>query len=152
MKKIILLLLPLLFAFSNDVNARAKIPFGKAEKLDLVKDLPDTENYLLENGNYLDLAQFYEVFQIAWVPIWTTKDPVLVGYDKELDEYYDLTEEQLSGILTENELKKDDLLGLGVWTKLGGKAILLIILALVVYGYMGRSGDEEEENAEQAVS
>ena len=144
MKKIIILILPLLFAFQNEANARARIPFGKAEKLELVQDLPDTENYLLENGNYIDIAQFYEVFQIAWVPIWTTKEPVLVGYDKTVDEYYTFTDEELAGILEENELKADDLIGLGLWTQLGGKAILLIILALIAWSYLGKNEDEEE--------
>lgn len=148
MKKVILLLFPLLFAFQNEANARAKIPFGNAEKLDLVQDLPDTEDYLLENGNHLDLAQFYEVFTIAWVPIWTTKEPILVGYDKVSDEYYELSEEELSGILTENSLKADDLIGLSIWTKLGGKAIIFVILALVIYGYVGKDKDEKEAPAE----
>jgi hypothetical protein len=152
MKKIIILMLPLLFAFQNQANARARIPFGKAEKLDLVKDLPNTENYLLENGNYLDLAQFYETFQIAWVPLWTTKEPVLVGYDKTLDEYYDIPEEELNGILTENELKSEDLLGLGLWPKLGGKAILLVILGFFGWGYFGKDDDEEEAKEETSVA
>ena len=141
--KTLLLLLPFLFIFQNEASARARIPFGKGEKLDLVKDLPDTEDYMLEDGSYIDLAQFYEVFTVAWVPIWTTKEPVLVGYNKTSDEYYDLTNEELEGILTENELKKDDLLGLSLWTKFGGKAILLIIIGLIIYSYVGKDEDEK---------
>lgn len=148
--KTLLLLLPFVFIFQNEASARARIPFGKGEKLDLVKDLPDTDDYRLGDSSYLDLAQFYEVYTVAWVSIWTTKEPILVGYNKTTDEYYDLTDEELEGILAENELKKEDLLGLSLWTKFGGKGIILIILGLILYSYLGGKDEKTETEKTEA--
>lgn len=47
----------LLFLSCQTVSARGvKIPFGDREVLNKVADLPDTEEYKTDNGNYIDLS------------------------------------------------------------------------------------------------
>ena len=50
----------ILFLSCQTVSARGlKIPFGDREVLTKVADLPDTEEYQTDDGNYIDLATFF---------------------------------------------------------------------------------------------
>ncbi|MBZ4189467.1 hypothetical protein [Niabella beijingensis] len=120
---------------STKAEARLKIPLGNREVIQLAADLPDTETYLLENKHYLDLGVLHEEFNIAYIlPLWVTKEPRLVGFDKQADVYYDLTSEQLGTILKENKLEEKKLLRLGLYTRYGGKLVGLLIIFLIIYG------------------
>ena len=53
----------LLFLSCQTVSARGvKIPFGDREVLNKVADLPDTEEYKTDNGNYIDLGTIHQEF------------------------------------------------------------------------------------------
>jgi len=123
---------------THQANARLKIPFGNREVLQTAADLPDTEAYLLpDNKHYLDLGVLHEEYNIAYIlPLWITKEPRLVGYDKQSSTFYDLTSDQLREILTENKLEEKKLLRLGFYTRYGGKLVGLLILSLIVYGFL----------------
>ena len=86
----------LLFLSCQTVSARGvKIPFGDREVLNKVADLPDTEEYKTDNGNYIDLGTIHQEFNIAYLlPLYIEKEPRLVGYCEKEDTYYELTEEQ----------------------------------------------------------
>ena len=85
----------ILFLSCQTVSARGlKIPFGDREVLTKVADLPDTEEYQTDDGNYIDLATFHQEFNIAYLlPLYIEKEPRLVGYCEKEDTYYELTEE-----------------------------------------------------------
>lgn len=135
-------------------SAKVRIPFGKMDKIEIVADLPDNEKYISTVGSkeYLDLATLHQEYNIAWIiPAWITEEPKLVLAKKDSDQYYDLTEEQLSQIIKENKLEdKDSLLQLGLYTRYGGKAILLLLIGLIIYGLIP-SRDEETEEANSAA-
>ena len=58
----------ILFLSCQTVSARGlKIPFGDREVLTKVADLPDTEEYQTDDGNYIDLATFHQEFNIAYL-------------------------------------------------------------------------------------
>ena len=58
----------LLFLSCQTVSARGvKIPFGDREVLNKVADLPDTEEYKTDNGNYIDLGTIHQEFNIAYI-------------------------------------------------------------------------------------
>jgi hypothetical protein len=139
-KKVFLLSVVTIF-FVNLVSAKAKIPFGKIDKIEIVADLPDTEKYL-ENENskeYLDLARMHQEYNIAWmIPAWITQEPKLVLTKKDSDEYFELTSEQLNQIISDNKLNKENLLQLGLYTKYGGKLILLLIIGLILYSIFSK--------------
>ncbi|WP_300601873.1 hypothetical protein [Niabella sp.] len=123
---------------SHHAEARLKIPFGNREVLQTAADLPDTDAYRIpDNKHYLDLGVLHEEFNIAYIlPLWITREPRLVGYDKQSATFYDLTAEQLGEILKENKLEEKKLLRLGFYTRYGGKLAGLLILSLIIYGLL----------------
>ena len=123
----------ILFLSCQTVSARGlKIPFGDREVLTKVADLPDTEEYQTDDGNYIDLATFHQEFNIAYLlPLYIEKEPRLVGYCEKEDTYYELTEEQLATILKENNLDGEKLNKIGFYSRYGGKAVGLLIIALI---------------------
>lgn len=131
------------------VSAKVRIPFGKIDKIEIVADLPDNEKYTVSEGSkeHLDLATLHQEYNIAWViPAWITVEPKLVLAKKDSDQYYELTDEELSQIIKENKLDKEDLLQLGLYTRYGGKVILLLLIGLIIYGiYPGKDEEETEE-------
>ena len=125
----------------NIVSAKAKIPFGKIDKIEIVVDLPNTEKYIANEGSkeYLDLARMHQEYNIAWIiPAWITQEPKLVLTKKDSDEYFELTSEELNQIIIDNKLNKENLLQLGLYTKYGGKLILLLIIGLILYGIFSK--------------
>lgn len=143
-KKIIFISV-LVFGFSNAFG-RAKIPFGKREVIEIVSELPDNEMYETSEGSkdYLDLATLHEEFNIAWIlPLWITKEPKLVLYSSKSETYYDLNEEELALTLSENKINKEDVLKVPFYNKYGGKIVFGIILALIIWSYMGKKDEED---------
>lgn len=124
----------ILFLSCQTVSARGlKIPFGDREVLTKVADLPDTEEYQTDDGNYIDLATFHQEFNIAYLlPLYIEKEPRLVGYCEKEDTYYELTEEQLATILKENNLDGEKLNKVSFYSRYGGKAVGLLIIALII--------------------
>jgi hypothetical protein len=130
------------------VSAKVRIPFGKIDKIEIVAELPNNDNYTSTPGSkeYLDLATLHQEYNIAWIiPAWVTQEPKLVLSKKDSDVYYELTEEQLSQIIKDNKLDKESLLQLGFYTRYGGKVILLLVIGLIIYGIIPGKEEEEEE-------
>ncbi|MGE8431098.1 hypothetical protein [Chryseobacterium joostei] len=139
-KQILLLSFVSMFTI-NFVSAKAKIPFGKIDKIEIIADLPDTEKYAVskDSKEYLDLARMHQEYNIAWIiPAWITQEPKLVLAKKDSDEYFELTNEQLDQIVSENKLNKENFLKLGLYTQYGGKLIILLIIGLIVYGIFSK--------------
>ncbi|WP_437921939.1 hypothetical protein [Sphingobacterium sp. LRF_L2] len=151
MKTIILMALTLLV--TNTLKAKARIPFGKIDKLEIVANLPDSEEYKEKESTsvYLDLARLHQEFNIAWIiPAWITKEPKLVLTTDGADVYYELTDAQLEDILLANKIDKDKLLSLPFYTRYGGKIVLVLLLGLILYGFFGKSVNEETVQAKSA--
>ena len=73
-----LFFLVVFFAFSasvSTVSARGRIPVGEREYATVVAELPDTEDYMTEEGNYIDLATIHTAFTVAYIPIYVTEEP-----------------------------------------------------------------------------
>lgn len=148
-KKISLIVL-LIVGFTS-ASAKARIPFGKREVITIVSQLPDNEMYETSEGSkeYLELATLHEEFNIAWIlPLWITKDPKLVLYNEKSDTYYDATDEEMNEILVENKIKREDVLKVPFYNKYGGKAVALVIIGLIVWGYLGKKDEDEVEAKE----
>lgn len=125
----------LLLCSVQTVSARVRIAFGEREVVTQVADLPDTEEYKTEEGNYIDLATYHKEFTIASAfPLYIEKEPRLVGYCEKEEAYYELTDEQLAAILKANNLDGKRLNRLGFYTRYGGKLIILAVLALIIRG------------------
>lgn len=128
------------FCSYNLASARARIPIGKVNKIEIVSDLPNTEEYLSkeESNVHLELARLHQEYSIAWVPVWITQEPKLVLAKPDSDRYYELSDEQLQKIISTNKLNKEQLLQLGFYTRYGGKIILFLVACLILYGIFGK--------------
>ena len=83
----------------------------------------------------VNLATFHQEFNIAYLlPLYIEKEPRLVGYCEKEDTYYELTEEQLATILKENNLDGEKLNKVSFYSRYGGKAVGLLIIALIIWG------------------
>ncbi len=142
MKKIILLT-ALITVISFNSNARARIPVCiPCEYIETVIDLPDTIQLIGEDNVALNLGYRYEQFNIVWIPLWNKDGEYCLVNDAE-DVYYDLTAEE-KAYLTENHEATFEGNPLSMWDKVGGKAILLIILLFIGWSYFP-SKDKETE-------
>ena len=120
---------------SSDLSAKAKIPFGERDALIKVHDLPNTEEYKLDNGNYLDLATLHKEFNIAYIlPLYITEEPRIVGFDEKTDTYYDIPENDLKAIIAEQKLNEDKLIQLPFYTRYGAKLVVLFLIAFSIWG------------------
>lgn len=106
------------------------------DKLEIVAELPDTEQYAESEGSneYLELARLHQEYSIAWIiPAWITEEPRLALAKKDANECYALSEERIDQIIAEEQLDKESLLKLGFYTRYGGKIILALILGFMIY-------------------
>lgn len=129
----------------STVSARGRIPVGEREYATVVAELPDTEDYMTEEGNYIDLATIHTAFTVAYIPIYVTEEPRLIGYCEAEDVCYELSEEFLAETLAANELDGEQLNKLTFWHRFGGKILFVVILAALGYWYFIRKSDDEEQ-------
>lgn len=144
--------LVVLFAVSvSCVSARSvRIPIGEREYATIVAELPDTEEYMTDEGNYIDLATLHTAYTVAYVPVYVTEEPRLIGYCEKEDVCYELSDEFLAETLTANGLDGEQLNKLTFWHRYGGKFVFVVVLALAAFGYFyGKSDDKEEEQTAQ---
>lgn len=134
----------LLFAFSStSVFAKLRIPFGEREVLTKVYDLPNTDEFKVEHGNFMDLATFHKEFNIAYfLPLYVTEEPKLVGYDEQSDTFYDIPQDEIEAILAAQKLKMEDLNKLSFYTRYGGKIVALLIIGLMIWGAIPSKKEE----------
>ena len=119
----------------NFLSAKAKIPIGEREVLNKVYDLPNTDEFKLENGDYLDLATLHKEFNIAYIlPLYIMEEPKLVGYDEKTDEFYNIPDKEMDELLVSQKLKKDELNKLPFYTRYGGKLVALLLIAFIIWG------------------
>ena len=129
MKKILLFFTILTAALcSQPAQAKPRIPvtYGDHEKIEKVAELPD--GFTTDNGVKLALGHKYTVFELAFVPIWTTNKGKLVGFDPNDDQnYYDIdayinTGEGRAAILEAAGVKDiSELHKIPFWDAWGGK-------------------------------
>lgn len=128
----------------STLSARGRIPVGEREYATVVAELPDTEDFMTEDGNYIDLATIHTAFTVAYIPVYVTEEPRLIGYCEKEDVCYELSDEFLAETLTANGLDGEKLNKLTFWHRFGGKILFIAILAALGFWYFIRkSGDEE---------
>ena len=116
-------------------SSKAKIPIGERQVLNKVYDLPNTEEFKLDNGNYLDLATVHQEFNIAYIlPLYITQEPKLVAYDEKTERYFDIPENELKAFLAGEKLSEDKLNRLPFYTRYGAKLIVIVFVAFLIWG------------------
>lgn len=130
---------------SNSTFAKARIPFGKREVLNKVHDLPNTDAFKLESGNFMDIAVFYKEFNIAFfLPLYVIEEPKLVGYDEQTDTYYEIPQQEMDAIVAAEKLNKEELTHLSFYTRYGGKLVGLLIIGFIVWGLIPSKKNKKE--------
>ncbi len=157
MKKFILLLSVLCLSVTA-LSARGipiPVQFGEQEKLEIVHDLPDTDDFLDgEDGQYIDLACYHKRFSIMWIPLWVTGEPKFVLMKKSLENtYWEINDEtigmeHIEKVLREENLDKEQLLSLGLFTRYGGKLVFALIIGLLIWGQIPSKNEDEEQEVE----
>lgn len=145
MKKYMIILL--MFSLGlGQIDARTSI--GKVEKIKIVHEFPNTEDYMTNPGRFVDLGILYETFGLNGAPLWITKDPVFVGVENENTDFYlELDPATADEIVAENKLNKEELLKLSVMEKHAG-FIYLAIVGLLIYLFNKFFGAKDEDEIE----
>lgn len=145
MKRAILVLLVFFFAGSQQLSAK-RLSMGKTEQIKVVHELPDTEDYMTNPGRFVDLGILYETFTIGGnIPLWVTKDPVLVGVENHNTDFYlELDKPTADALIAEHKLNKEQLLHLSFWDKYAGWVYAAIVL-LIIFLYNLFFGAKDED-------
>ena len=78
--------------------------------------------------------EYTDYFQLQKVLSELTETELLHKRTITNSSYYELTEEQLATILKENNLDGEKLNKVGFYSRYGGKAVGLLIIALIIWG------------------
>ncbi len=145
MKSFVVTLVLFLNVYAVYGKARIPIPYGTEEKIIKIVDLPDTEDFKLEDGSYFDIGSMYTKSHLLWLS-YSNSDPKIVGFVEGADMYLDLNAEQLAEIekISGKTIPKTG--SISFFDKFLGKGILGLLVLLVIYGiYSSFFGKEEEE-------
>ena len=149
MKGKLLLLTALLFVVYTESSARARIPYcSECQYIIPVADLPDSAQFYSEEYKaYADVAYVYKQFWIVWLPIWNFDEHYCLSV-KDQDVYFDVSEEELKSYASTYNL---DLPSnpISLWDKIGGKAIILVLIAGAIWAYWGKDSAEEEKTTQE---
>lgn len=132
-------------SFSSAAFAKIRIPLGEREVLKKVHDLPDTDEFKLQNGNHVDLATLHKEFNIAYIlPLYVITEPKLVGFDAKTNTCYDIPDKEMNEILASQKLDKAKLNKLPFYTRYGGKIVAGLLILLIIWGLIPSKKDSEE--------
>ena len=140
------LVLTLLFLLMpSKCEARAKIPIGTREIVDVVYRTPEKDS-IYQDDVKLDIARYYKLFDIAYIlPLYVVNEPKLVFYDAENGMIYEPQEQFLDEYLKEKGLNKEELTKIGWYKRWGGKAVFILVLAFVLGIPFIKNEDEIKE-------
>ncbi|MFS4447414.1 hypothetical protein [Maribacter sp. 2307UL18-2] len=135
-----------LFSQLSFAKARIPIPYGTADKIIKMVDLPDQEEFQLEDGRYFDIGSYYTINHIVWLA-YSSSEPQIVGYVEDSDEYLVFTPEELKQIAEIANVEIPAEAEVSFMHSVGGKIILGIIGLFVIHGIYSSyfSKDQEEE-------
>ena len=129
----ITLLVFLLLIFSNQAQAKAKIPICfPCEKVSLVHDF--------KKADKINLGYLYEEYSIAFLPIYNSSGKyVLFNHSS----YSDISSKELEAIKKEADIHTLPKHAISLWRKILGKILGFIVLGFIIAGYLLPNEDEE---------
>ncbi|MDR1056583.1 MAG: hypothetical protein LBL90_12360 [Prevotellaceae bacterium] len=148
MKKPIILAITFfaLLCFSNKAEAIPVFYSFGGEKLNTMYDLPNDSTTMSADG-YVNIGCKFKQFSIFWIPIWNWDEQYCFVVEGKNNTYYSATTQQIKELANEYNVK---LAGASpsFWNKIGGKIIVCILLALIIWGYIpGKKKKDDEVTA-----
>jgi len=144
MKKVIftLVLFGAMFFAANTASAKGIIIYSNGEKIEEVKQLPDS---VILNDEHVNLGVMYKQFSIFWIPMWNYGETKFVLINDKKNTYYDLTEEDIEMLKTEFNVEVPQKAAIGFWNKTGGKIVWGALILLAIFGWFSSRKDEKKE-------
>ncbi|MCL1943804.1 MAG: hypothetical protein FWF54_09700 [Candidatus Azobacteroides sp.] len=143
MKKMILTfaLFGALFFTANSVSARGIIVYSNGEKIEVVKNLPDS---VIIDGKHVNLGVMYKQFSVFWIPMWNYGETKSVLVNDKEDIYYDLTAEDVEMLKIGFNIDVPQEPVIGFWNKIGGKIVWGVVILAVICGCLITRKDDKE--------
>ena len=134
---------------TNTATAKGVIFYSTGEKVNVVKQLPDSA---VIDDMHVNLGVMYEQFSIFWIPVWNYGETKYVLINDKEDTYYDLDAEEIEMIKTTFQIKVPEKPSIGFWNRIGGKIIWSAVILLVIYGWLPSRKKNDEEDAQKETT
>ena len=140
MKKILTLALfaSFIFCFANKAEAKGipiPVSFG-GEKFNTIMDLPNTEEFTDDKGNYVNIGVLYKQLSLVWVPMWNWEVQYCLTIEGKDDECYYATKEEVEEFageyFTANNIELPDA-SPSFWNRIGGKIVWLLVIGFFIF-------------------
>lgn len=149
MKIITFLGLFLIFFISSTELVQAKLTIGQSEKMIMIYDLPQKDEYLSDKDQYFDLGYKYTVFEFCGLPLFQTENGMVVGYSNSNSFVY-LDASEINQIIKSNNITDiDSLTKIPFWDAWGGRLVVLAII-IVAVGYSLKEKIDKKREKQKA--
>lgn len=134
-------------AVTEQAAARVSVLYGNGPEFQQMFNLPDSLKS--EAGNPLEFGVGFEQFSVFYVPIWNYGTTEYAVYDATARMIYSLDEEDVLTFKEEYGWELPTKPELSFWNRLGGKLILLAVLAAAAAVWLMKHKDnrQSEESA-----
>jgi len=140
-KSIISLLVTLTILCVSGQAYAAPVFFGYGdEKIVKVEEFPDTDDFRLPSGEYIDVGYRYKQVSILFLPLWNY-DQAWAGYVND-ETYLDVSKEELVEIAQTVNVTIPASPSLPFWDVYGGKLALVLLLALFAFFKANKKKEE----------
>lgn len=140
MKRIILAFFMLL-GIGALQDAKAFIIYSDGQTVSTIQELPSEVEI---DSQHVNLGVVYKQFSIFWIPIWNYGDVTYAFVNDAERTYWDVEEGDIEFLKTEYNVDAPIQAGIPFWTQVGGKPILVILAAILIYGWIFPSKKEDE--------
>jgi hypothetical protein len=152
MKKIMMLALLSLVFYANTMAKGIPIVYcSDCEYITVVGDLPDSAQFYSEEyKGYMDIGYKYNQFWILWLPLWNSKGEYCLTI-KGQDVYFEYTKEEIEELAKSYNIKLPSN-PIPFWDKIGGKALLILLLAVAVWYFKFHDKPKQEESLAETAA
>lgn len=101
------------------------------ERIIKVADFPDTENFRLPDGRYVDPGYKYKQVKLFFIPVWNY-DGQWCGYINSTNQYLNLNKAELDDLAESVGIQLPDRPSFSFWEIYGGKLVFLSIFIVLI--------------------
>ena len=139
----LVVLTALLFTSQKIQAASIPIFWSSGEVLSTVEKLPN--EFVNDQNEHLNLAILHKRFSLFWIPIWNYGDfEYVLSTDDEKTYYSVVDSDYIEYLEAEYDMKISAMPSLSIWQKIGGKPLLALLIAFIIWSYIPKKKDDEE--------